>query len=163
MTARIIKSEAMTQPKAIKKFRELSKSRDFVRLTKSRNEYFVHINGAKKEPRIAKLPERIPLLEKKRDEIVSVVSEATGVQPALIWSRNRKRATCEARFICMSMMREHTNYSLEEIGYVFSGKDHSTVLHAIQTLNDLLITDRAFKEAFDKSEELYKERFAFQD
>ena len=36
----------------------------------------------------------------------------------------------------MYLAREHTRYSLEEIGGYFGGRDHTTVLHAIRTITD---------------------------
>jgi chromosomal replication initiator protein len=38
----------------------------------------------------------------------------------------------------MFMMREKLNMSLQEIGSVFGGRDHSTVLHAVNTVEDKL-------------------------
>jgi chromosomal replication initiator protein len=35
----------------------------------------------------------------------------------------------------MWLARRHTRYSLEEIGGYFGGRDHTTVMHAIKTIN----------------------------
>jgi chromosomal replication initiator protein len=34
----------------------------------------------------------------------------------------------------MFLARRHTRYSLEEIGGYFGGRDHTTVLHAVRTV-----------------------------
>jgi chromosomal replication initiator protein len=34
---------------------------------------------------------------------------------------------------------------LKSIGYHFGGRDHSTVIHAVQTVNDLMDVDSSFK------------------
>jgi chromosomal replication initiator protein len=36
--------------------------------------------------------------------------------------------------------------SLKAIGYHFGNRDHSTVIHAIKTVNDMMDTDRKFYE-----------------
>lgn len=38
-----------------------------------------------------------------------------------------------------------TKASLKSIGTYFGGRDHSTVIHACQTVNDLIDTDKKFK------------------
>jgi chromosomal replication initiator protein len=35
----------------------------------------------------------------------------------------------------MFLARKHTRYSLEEIGGYFGGRDHTTVLHAVRTVD----------------------------
>jgi chromosomal replication initiator protein len=35
----------------------------------------------------------------------------------------------------MWLARRHTRFSLEEIGGYFGGRDHTTVMHAIKTVN----------------------------
>jgi chromosomal replication initiator protein len=42
----------------------------------------------------------------------------------------------------MFLTKEYTELSLKAIGYHFGGRDHSTVIHAIQTINDLQNQDR---------------------
>ena len=42
----------------------------------------------------------------------------------------------------MYLTKEFTELSLKTIGYHFGGRDHSTVIHAIQTINDLQNQDR---------------------
>jgi len=37
--------------------------------------------------------------------------------------------------VCMYLARRFTRYSLEEIGGYFGGRDHTTVLHAVRTVD----------------------------
>jgi chromosomal replication initiator protein len=36
----------------------------------------------------------------------------------------------------MFLARRHTRYSLEELGGYFGGRDHTTVLHAVRTVEE---------------------------
>ena len=49
-------------------------------------------------------------------------------------SKRRQRSIALPRQICMYLARQHTRYSLEEIGGYFGGRDHTTVLHAVRTV-----------------------------
>jgi chromosomal replication initiator protein len=46
----------------------------------------------------------------------------------------------------MYMSRNLINCSLSTIGAEIGGKDHATVLHACTTVNDLMATDKSFKQ-----------------
>lgn len=61
-------------------------------------------------------------------------------------STSRKRQIVQARQISMYLSRNLlTNCSLATIGSETGGKDHATVLHACNTVSDLMATDRSFK------------------
>ena len=38
-------------------------------------------------------------------------------------------------------------YSLKSIGNHFGGRDHSTVIHAVQSVNDMIDTDNIFRNS----------------
>ncbi|MHA7877356.1 MAG: chromosomal replication initiator protein DnaA [Bacteroidota bacterium] len=63
-------------------------------------------------------------------------------------SKSRKRELVTARQIAMYFAKKYTNHSLKSIGYYFGGRDHSTVIHALQTVNDMLDTEPHFKLSF---------------
>lgn len=60
-------------------------------------------------------------------------------------AKTRKREIVQARQIAMFFSKEMTKSSLKTIGMHFGGRDHSTVIHAVQTVNDLMVTDKEFK------------------
>jgi chromosomal replication initiator protein len=60
-------------------------------------------------------------------------------------AKTRKREIVQARQISMFFAKELTKASLKTIGMHFGGRDHSTVIHAVQTVNDLMVTDKEFK------------------
>ena len=61
-------------------------------------------------------------------------------------SASRKREVVQARQISMYFAKNHTSNTLKAIGKSFGGRDHSTVLHSCRTVNDLMTTDRRFKQ-----------------
>jgi chromosomal replication initiator protein len=46
----------------------------------------------------------------------------------------------------MYLSKQLTSYSLPEIGRKFGGRDHTTVMHAIKTINTLKQEDRSINE-----------------
>jgi chromosomal replication initiator protein len=65
-------------------------------------------------------------------------------------SKTRKREIVQARQISMFYAKDLTKSSLKTIGMHFGGRDHSTVIHACQTVNDLMETDKKFKADIDE-------------
>lgn len=61
-------------------------------------------------------------------------------------SKSRKREIVQARQIAMFLSRNHTKNSLQYIGTHIGGKDHATVLHACNTVSDLMDTDNTFRQ-----------------
>lgn len=78
--------------------------------------------------------------------IVETVEMYTGQSIRTI---TRKREVVEARQITMYVLKQRTNLSLAAIGAVCGNKDHSTVLHALKTVENLLITDKKFTANYE--------------
>lgn len=69
-------------------------------------------------------------------DIENVVIAHYGVTSAQLHSRLRKRPVALARQVCMFLARRLTSYSLKEIGRFFGGKNHTTVVFAVQAIED---------------------------
>ena len=59
--------------------------------------------------------------------------------------KTRKREIVIARQVAMYFAKEYTNMSLKSIGNHFGGRDHSTVIHALTSVSDLMDTDKKFR------------------
>ena len=57
-------------------------------------------------------------------------------------SARRNRTIARARQIGMYLCREFTHQSLPQIGNHFGGRDHTTVLHGIAKIGELMGTDK---------------------
>jgi chromosomal replication initiator protein len=79
------------------------------------------------------------------DYIQKLVTEFYGLSVDQLKSKTRKREIVQARQISMFYAKSMTKASLKSIGTYFGGRDHSTVIHACQTVNDLMDTDKKFK------------------
>ncbi|MFM9945965.1 MAG: chromosomal replication initiator protein DnaA [Bacteroidia bacterium] len=79
------------------------------------------------------------------DYIQKLVTEFYGLSVDQLKSKTRKREIVQARQISMYYAKSMTKASLKSIGTYFGGRDHSTVIHACQTVNDLMDTDKKFK------------------
>ncbi len=66
--------------------------------------------------------------------VVDAVTNYYDVSLTSLQSKRRQRSIALPRQICMYLARHHTRYSLEEIGGYFGGRDHTTVLHAVRTV-----------------------------
>ncbi len=76
------------------------------------------------------------------DRIIDEVIAHYNVKIADIKGKTRLREVVLPRQVAMYLAKEYTDLSLKTIGYHFGGRDHSTVIHAIQTINDLQDQDR---------------------
>ena len=80
------------------------------------------------------------------DKVQKVVCDYFNISRDELLSKTRKRQIVQARQIAMFMSRSLINCSLSTIGAEIGGKDHATVLHACTTVNDLMSTDKTFKQ-----------------
>lgn len=75
------------------------------------------------------------------DAIQRVVAERYNCKFSDMKSKKRTKQIAFPRQIAMFLSRELTSHSLTEIGAAFGGKDHTTIIHAYEKIEDLLITD----------------------
>ena len=84
------------------------------------------------------------------DDILNVVTKRFNVRLLDLQSKRRSRSIALPRQVCMYMARQLTRHSLEEIGGYFGGRDHTTVMHANKTIENLKNTDPQFQATIDK-------------
>ena len=79
-------------------------------------------------------------------QIIDTVTGHYNVRLSDLQSRRRHKSVTEPRQICMYLARKRTRFSLEEIGGHFGGRDHTTVMHSIKTIEDRIDSDPAFAD-----------------
>jgi chromosomal replication initiator protein len=75
------------------------------------------------------------------DSILRAVAEKFNMQPQQLKQKSNSRQIAYPRQIAMYLMKDLTQASLPEIGRVFGGKHHTTVLHSVQKIERLRHTD----------------------
>jgi len=83
------------------------------------------------------------------EQIQRKVGEAYGVKLSDLKAKNRTKAVAFPRQIAMYLARQLTHASLSEVGRAFGGKDHTTVLHAVDKIQVLLQEDPKLRKAID--------------
>ena len=68
--------------------------------------------------------------------IIDAVTKYYGVKVSDLQGKRRHKSIAFPRQVCMYLARRHTRYSLEEVGGYFGGRDHTTVLHAVRTVDE---------------------------
>jgi len=84
------------------------------------------------------------------DQIQKFVCEYFNIPIDLLRAKTRKQEVVVARQIAMYIAKEMTNSSLKTIGIHFGGRDHSTVIHACQAVEEFLKTDNKYKQHIDQ-------------
>jgi chromosomal replication initiator protein len=80
------------------------------------------------------------------EDILRVVTAHFGVKVTDLQSKKRTNAIALPRQVGMYLARKITRHSLEEIGGFFGGRDHSTVLYAVDKIDRESRQDERFRE-----------------
>ncbi len=83
------------------------------------------------------------------EEIQKRVAEHFQIRLSDMSSARRSRTVARPRQIAMYLAKQLTSRSLPEIGRAFGGRDHTTVIHAVRKVEELMKADAAFAEDVD--------------
>ena len=83
------------------------------------------------------------------ENIQKTVADFYRIKLLDLLSKKRTRIIARPRQMAMCLARELTQLSLPEIGNAFGGRDHSTVLHACKTIENLKNTDASLNADFN--------------
>lgn len=90
------------------------------------------------------------------DFIQKSVAEYFDIKLEELKAKTRKKDIVVARQVAMYFAKEYTKFSLKSIGYHFGGRDHSTVIHAVQSVSDMRDSDKKFRASFEELEKKLK-------
>ena len=76
--------------------------------------------------------------------IIKTVADYYKLSISDLKGKKRSKNIALARQIAMYIIRETTDYSTTEIGSEFNGRDHTTVMHSCQKIEDLIKFDASF-------------------
>ena len=75
-----------------------------------------------------------PTRDLSMEDIVRKVSELSGIPEDGIVGKSRRKEIVEARQTAMFLCRNILDSSLSSVGMYFGGRDHTTVMHAVKTI-----------------------------
>ncbi len=91
------------------------------------------------------------------DFIQRCVAEEFGVSLQELKTKKRNKQVVLPRQIAMYLSRELTDLSLPEVGELFGGKDHTTVLHSCKKIKDDINNNPILKERVEKVIQVIKQ------
>jgi chromosomal replication initiator protein len=80
------------------------------------------------------------------EEIQKKVAEHYSIRLTDMSSARRARAVARPRQVAMFLAKQLTSRSLPEIGRKFGNRDHTTVMHAVSRVSELMLRDGTFAE-----------------
>lgn len=82
-------------------------------------------------------------------KIIEIVSDFYNVMPEDLLKQSRKKEYVNPRQIAMYIIRKELETSLPSIGEFFGGRDHTTVIHAIDKIERILKERSGLKQEID--------------
>lgn len=99
---------------------------------------YIGIPGIKESYRAEFVPVITP------EKIIQVVCDHFGLNADHLKSSCRDKELVHARHVIFYFLRKHTSISLKNAGRIFN-RDHTTVLHGLDKLSDIMDTEPAVK------------------
>lgn len=90
------------------------------------------------------------------DTVVKAISEYYNLDEQVIYEKTRRKEIVRARQIIMFILREDFNESYPSIGAKLGGKDHTTVIHSYEKINEELKTDPQLMKQLEDIRILFK-------
>jgi chromosomal replication initiator protein len=82
-------------------------------------------------------------------EILDAAAQEFGVERDALLARDRRPTVATARQVAMYLARELTEHSLPEIGRGIGGRNHTTVLHAVNRVSASMRSDDSVRNAVE--------------
>ena len=93
------------------------------------------------------------LIEKNKiitiDDVLKEVTTYFNIKLHDLKSRKRTSSISYSRNIAIYILRKTLNLSLQEIGDIFGGRDHATILYSINKIENILKKDKELKYLID--------------
>ncbi|MGL1893723.1 MAG: chromosomal replication initiator protein DnaA [Spirochaetaceae bacterium] len=91
------------------------------------------------------------------DKVQKAVAEYFNVTTNDLKSKKRTKVVTFPRQVAMYIIREITDFSTTEIGLEFGGRDHTTVMHSCQKIEDMTITNSTLEPTINNIVRTIKE------
>jgi chromosomal replication initiator protein len=110
---------------------------------------YAGLNGQEITPELARKVLRdvfaAPRGQPSMDDILRIITAHFNIKVTELQSRRRTKAIAYPRQVGMYLARKITRHSLEEIGGFFGGRDHTTVLYAVEQIEKQIQADERLR------------------
>lgn len=86
------------------------------------------------------------IIKAKPQDIIKTVANHYRMKQSAVRGKRRSKELVKARHVAMYLLRNELQIPLEEIGQWFSGRDHSSVIHAVKKIEQDLIVDQSMQQ-----------------
>lgn len=121
------------------------KAEESTRLTKITDEVVVKVLASQEKQEGEKLSKTVV-----PDDVVRLVAEYYGVEENEVRGARRVKRLVLPRHVAMFLLNRDLNSSLVEVGGWFGGRDHTTVLHAVDKIEGLKSQDKQLENDIEK-------------
>ena len=90
------------------------------------------------------------------DDILEKVCHHYGVSQQSVFSKSRKRSYVQVRQVSMYLAQKYTKMPASRIGQLIGNRDHSTVIHSCNIIEQRLKVDKAFHAELSSIENSFK-------
>jgi len=90
------------------------------------------------------------------DDILEEVCQHYHVEQRQVFSKSRKRELVQVRQVSMYLAQKYTKMPAGRIGQLIGNRDHSTVIHSCNTIEQRLKVDKSFSEELSSIENSFK-------
>ena len=80
------------------------------------------------------------------NEVIKTVSEHYNIGKRVLLGRSRAQIVARPRQVMMYILRTYLGLPLEEVGKITGGRDHTTVMHAVDKITNLASEDVQIRE-----------------
>jgi len=102
----------------------------------------------------AELPNKL-----KPDQIIETICEFYGIKATQLKGKKRDAFLVRPRHVCMYLLKEEGQLTFAEIGNVLGGRDHTTVMHAVGKIEDMLKSSENTQEEIGSIKQKMREDF----
>lgn len=98
-----------------------------------------------------KIKKPLPVSLSLRDKITKLTCDEFGTDFKKVFAKGRKRNNVLTRQVSMLLIKSVAPHeTLKSIGQYFGGRDHTTAIHGINTVNNLMQYDTGLRERVNK-------------
>lgn len=83
-------------------------------------------------------------------DIIRAAAKEMGIKLKELKEENRKKEVALCRHVSMYLLKTMTNLTYEDIAALLNKKDHTTVMHGVQRVIDLISTDQSTRQLVEK-------------